>query len=253
MIEIEGLSRTFGAPGGPVRALDRVSFRAERGTVTGLLGPNGAGKTTLLRVVAGILRPTAGRVQVEGFDVASHPVQVRARLGLLTEEPGLPDRLTPLWHVSLHASLRGFPRREAVERAGSILSEMGLDGSLRRRLGSLSRGSKLKVALARALLHDPAVLLLDEPTAGLDIETAAWLRERIARRAARGRTILIATNNPNEAQRLCGHLVLLRSGRLLFAGDSEAFRGKGRPSAGAGPGPLPSVEEAYLAILREGA
>jgi ABC-type multidrug transport system ATPase subunit len=191
--------------------------------VTGLLGPNGAGKTTMFRILGGLLRPDSGRVRVAGCDPALQPREARARLGLLTEEPGLPERLTPLWHVSLHASLHGIARNEALRRASQLLSEMGLGRQMRDRHSGLSRGARLKVALARALVHEPRVLLLDDPMAGLDMESAAWMREMIRKRAAQGCAVLLATHNPIDAERLCDDLVIMGPGRVLASGPAGAI------------------------------
>jgi sodium transport system ATP-binding protein len=246
MIEIEDLSRSFDVPGrAPVRALEGVSFISGKGNVTGVLGPNGAGKTTLFRLLAGLLRPTSGRVIIAGHDLAVEALEAREKIGLLTEEPGLPDRLTPLWHVSLHLRLRGDARREAFTRARAVLEEMGLADTLERPIGCLSKGNRLKVALARAVAHEPDVLLLDEPTANLDIETSIRVRDLIRSRASRGRTVLLATHNPREAEDLCDDIVVLGKGRILAHGSPGALRGGelGRITL--------SLEQAYLALQRE--
>lgn len=227
MIEIASLSREFRSGGSITVALDRIDLEVGRGRIAGLLGPNGSGKTTLFRIVAGIIRADAGSVRVMGVDLATDPMRVRAAIGLVTEEPGLPDRLTPQWHVSLHASLRGMPRWWAVRRARRVLREAGLtDEAIDTPASGLSRGVRQRVALARALVHDPPVLLLDEPTCGLDIEAAAWFRLQVARRAAEGACVLMATHDPREAESLCDDIVVLRAGRLLARGAANDLSGK---------------------------
>ena len=222
-IAVVDISRSFpGRSKTPVVALSRVTFEAAPGRITGLIGPNGAGKTTLFRLIAGLLRPDSGSVSVGGRDPASQPREARALLGLLTEEPGLPERLTPLWHVSLHATLHGLARDEAVRRAERLLCELGLEAAMMQRHARLSRGTRLKVALARALVHDPSALLLDEPMAGLDMGSAAWMREIIRKRADRGCAVLMATHNPIDGECLCDDLVILGPGRLLAAGSVSA-------------------------------
>ncbi|HEY3176680.1 MAG TPA: ABC transporter ATP-binding protein [Candidatus Polarisedimenticolia bacterium] len=230
MIEIDDLGRSFDLPGrAPVRALDGVSFTVGRGAVTGVLGPNGAGKTTLFRILAGLLRPTSGSARIAGHDVATRSLEARERIGLLTEEPGLPDRLTPLRHVAFHVGLRGTPRDEAAARARAALEELGLAASLETPIGRLSKGNRLKVALARAIAHEPEVLLLDEPTANLDIETSIRVGELIRTRSRRGAAVLMATHDPHEAARLCDDIVVLATGRVVVRGSPTELAGTGTP------------------------
>ncbi|HET9480710.1 MAG TPA: ABC transporter ATP-binding protein [Candidatus Polarisedimenticolia bacterium] len=225
MIEAIGLTRDRSVgPRPPVRVLDDVSFAVGPGVLCGLIGPNGSGKTTLLRVLAGLLRPTTGCARIAGFDVATRSLQARSRIGLLTEEASVPARLDPLWHVSFHASLRGFPREEALARARALLESISLSAGMATACGRLSRGGRLKVAVARALVHEPPVILLDEPTSALDLESAAWLRTAIARRARGGAAVLWATHDPAEAERLCDAILLLREGRLLASGSPRELR-----------------------------
>ncbi len=244
MIEALGLSRTFLEPHGAVAALREVSLTARAGEITGLLGPNGAGKTTLFRVLSGLLRADAGSARIHGHDVRADPLAARRSLGLVTEEPGLPDRLTPEWHVALHGALRGLAWKEARDRSRALLGEMGLGDAMRRRCARLSRGERLRVSLARALIGRPAVLLLDEPTSALDIEAAAELRARMKRFASEGAAILLATHNPHEAEDLCAVVHVLRQGATLAHGAPEDLRRCTGTS---------SLEKAYLALQAEAA
>jgi len=221
LIEVEGVSRSFAAAR---PALSDVTFDVPGGSVTGLLGPNGAGKTTLFRILAGILRPDAGRVTVCGYDTAGQPARARALVGLLTEEAGLPGRLTPLWHVALHATLRGQSRNTSLMRARRLLESLGAGEAIERPHATLSKGTRAKVALARALVHEPPAVLLDEPTANLDMETSRQLRRFILERARSGCASLVATHNPAEAEELCERFVILGEGRVLAAGSLAMLR-----------------------------
>ena len=214
MIEVERLTRRFG----PTRALENVSFSIGRGRVVGLIGHNSSGKTTLFRVLSGLLRPDTGRVLIAGVDIAQQPRTARERSVLLTEEPGLPDRLTPLWHVELHAGLRGANRREALTRAREALRLVGLQDMSEARIGSLSKGKRQRVALARALVADTAVLLLDEPTTSLDMENSSSIRAAIRRRADEGASVLLATHDASEVEQICDELLVLRHGRVVERG-----------------------------------
>ena len=239
MIEALGVSRAFRESHGAVVALRGVTLSAPAGEITGLLGPNGAGKTTLFRVLSGLLRADAGTVRIHGHDVRSDPLAARRSLGLVTEEPGLPDRLTPEWHVALHGALRGLAWKEARDRGRALLREMGLGDAMRRPCARLSRGERLRVSLARALIGRPAVLLMDEPTSALDIEAAVGLRERMRLLASEGAAILLATHNPHEAEELCTVVHVMGRGALLDHGTPRELRRRTGTS---------SLEKAYLAL-----
>ncbi len=247
MIEVERLCRRLGtARGAGVVALDGVTFTARAGEVTALFGPNGSGKTTLLRVLAGILRADTGLARVAGYDIGAKPIAARAGLGLLTQDPALPDRLTPLWHVALHASLRGAIRRTALEQARRALRLVGAAAHAGTPIGTLSRGWKSRIALARAIVHEPRVLLLDEPTSGLDIVAAAAVRGLIASRAGAGRTVLLSTHDPGEVVSLCRRVVILSEGRVVAHGAPADIMNS---AAGEGRDPVP-FEEACRRLLR---
>jgi len=248
MIETEDLHRRFGrGRSAGVAALDGVTLLVLPERVTGLLGPNGSGKTTLLRILAGILRADGGRAWIAGCDLAARPGRARACLGFLTQEPALTAGSTPLRHVALHVSLHGFPRGAALERARRALDRTGVGGSSGSPIGTLSRGVRARVALARAIAHDPRVLLLDEPTAGLDMEAASRVRGLLAALAREGRTVLLSTHDPREAEALCHDAVVLRAGRVLASATPAGIRSlASRPGA-----PHPSLEEAYRLLQRQ--
>jgi ABC-2 type transport system ATP-binding protein len=211
-----GLGRRFG-----VRwAVRDVSLDVRRGEVLGLLGPNGAGKTTTVRMLTALIEPSEGTALIDGFDVRTAPDAVRARVGILTETPGLYDKLSATANLEFFGRLYGL---EAGLRAERIERYLRLFGLWERRgdiAGTFSKGMKQKLAIARALLHDPSVVFLDEPTAALDPEAAFVVRESIEGLRRAGRTIVLATHNLDEADRLCDRIAFVRGGLLRV--DSPA-------------------------------
>lgn len=220
MIETRDVVKRFGN----VVALDGVTFDAPPGEITGFLGPNGAGKTTMMRVLATLLRPTAGSARVAGHDVAAAAEDVRRSIGILTEEPGIYDRLTPREQLGFFADAHGIPRERAARRIEELAEMLGFGESLGRRAGELSKGNRQKVAVARALVHDPPVLLLDEPTATLDVVASAAMEEIIGGDALRGKTVLLSTHVVEEAARLCGRIVVIARGRIVAEGTPDELR-----------------------------
>ena len=216
-IETEGLTRRFGG----YLAVDGLSFRVAAGETYALLGPNGAGKTTTVRMLCGVLPPSAGTARVLGRDVGREPAAVRGQVGLLTETPGLYDRLT-VWQVlAFFAELYGIP--EPAARIRRYLELLDLWEQRAAPTATLSKGMKQKVALVRALFHEPGLLFLDEPTAGLDVPTQRTVRELLGRLKAEGRTILLTTHNLDEAERVADRIGLL-STRLVAEGTPEELR-----------------------------
>ena len=213
--EVEGLTRTFGT----VRALDGLSFSVEAGEVFGVLGHNGAGKTTLVRLINGVLAPTSGTVHALGFDASTQGEKIRRQTGVLTETPSLYERLTARDNLKLFARLYDVPNVD--QRADDMLKLFNLMDRAKDRAGGFSKGMKQRLALARALVHDPQILFLDEPTAALDPEaarTVTTLIESLSRKS--GRTVFLATHNLNEAQRLCSRVAILSHGKLLALGTT---------------------------------
>jgi len=216
-IETRELTRLFGG----LTAVDRLSITVEPGEVVGLLGPNGAGKTTTIRMLAALIPPTSGTARVCGHRLGEEDDGVRRSVGILTETPGLYDRLSARRNLELHARLQGVDDvAEAVERYLELLglADRGDDAA-----GTFSKGMRQKLALARALLHEPEILLLDEPTAGLDPHVARVVRDAIASLRKEGRTILVSTHNLEEAERLCDRVALIR-GRLVAFDRPAALR-----------------------------
>ena len=216
-IETVDLTRSF--PTGV--AVDGLTLTVARGEVLALLGPNGAGKTTTARLLNGVLRPDRGTASVLGLDPATEGVALRRRTGVLTEVAGLDERLTALENLEFSARARGLPKAEAHRRAGELLDQFGMAARAGTRVQGFSTGQRKRVALARALLHDPELLFLDEPTSGLDPTATRQVLELIESLAARGRTVVLCTHFLAEAGRLADRVAILHRGRLRAAGTTE--------------------------------
>lgn len=220
-IRADGVSRDFG----PVRALDALSLEVPKGIVFGFLGPNGAGKTTAIRIFLGLIEPTAGRAEVLGHDTRRAGAAIRARCGALLEHPGLYERLTAADNLDFYGRAWRLSRRERRDRIRELLSRFGLWERRNDPVGRWSRGMKQKLAVARAVLHRPALVFLDEPTSGLDPVATVGLREDLAALAAQeGVTVFLTTHNLNEAERLCAQVGVISKGRLLAVGSPDALR-----------------------------
>jgi sodium transport system ATP-binding protein len=222
-------------------AVAGLSFSVAAGEIYGLLGPNGAGKTTTLRVLAGILTPTAGSARVAGIDVAADPLEVRRRLGFLTNTTGLYARLTGRELLDYFARLYGLPAADADARVRALARALDLEPFFGRRCEALSTGERQRLSIARAMLHDPAVLILDEPTAGLDVLASRFLRAFVRAERDRGKAVVFSTHYLAEAELLCDRIGLLHQGRLLAEGTPAHLR--------AAAGDAPSLEEAFLRLV----
>jgi ABC-2 type transport system ATP-binding protein len=219
-LEADGLSRRFGER----FALTELTFAAEPGEVVALLGPNGAGKTTTVRLLNGILAPDAGSSRVLGMDPTVDGMAIRRRTGVVTENAALDDRLTARENVMCYARIRGFPAAESRRRADAMLDRLGVGRRAGDVVQGFSTGLRKRVALARALCHEPDLLFLDEPTAGLDPEAARDTVELIAGLAGgQGRTVVLCTHDLAEAGRLAGRMAVLQEGRLLAFGAPTAL------------------------------
>lgn len=214
-VEVVDVTIAFGA----IRALDGVSLRVQPGTVMGIVGPNGAGKTTLIDVICGLIRPTHGTVRVLGQDVASAPAALRARIGVLPQETALYTEVTAQQNLRFAAALYGVPRTE--ERIAEVLELVGLSARAKDVVRGFSGGMQRRIAIARALLHDPPLLILDEPTVGVDVEARHQIWAHIRSLRASGRTVLLTTNYLDEAEALCDRVAILRAGKLV-AEDTPA-------------------------------
>ena len=196
-------------------AVDRVSLNIRAGEILALLGPNGAGKTTTVRMLASILKPSAGRAWVAGFDTVQQPRQVRHSVGLLTEFPGLYLRMRADEYLTFFGQLQGLSEEQIQRRSNALLERFGLLQARRQRLAEYSKGMRQKLALIRAMLHDPLLLLLDEPTSALDPHSAKQVRDAILNLRRERRTVLICTHNLSEAELLADRIAIIRRGRIV--------------------------------------
>lgn len=224
-IVADGLSRRFG----DVVAVDRLNLEVQAGEVFGFLGHNGAGKTTTVRLLNGVLAPDGGSARVLGFQPVADGPTLRRRTGVLTETPSLDERLTGRENLTIYADLYGVDRMDVSRRVASLLETFELANRADEKVGNYSKGMKQRLALARALLHEPELLFLDEPTAGLDPVAARHVHEMIERLSHERRTVCLCTHNLTEAQSLCDRVAVLEHGRLVALGTpSELARQLGR-------------------------
>ena len=214
MIEVHGIAKSFGA----VRALDGVSFAARDGAITGLLGPNGAGKSTCLRILSTVLAPAAGTARVGGVDLAAAPLAARRVLGVLPHNSGLYNQLTARENIEYYGRLHGLAEHVLTQRAAALIERLDLQGVADRKAKGFSQGERTKVALARALVHDPQHLLLDEPTNGLDVMATRHLRDWLRELRAQGRCVLLSSHVMQEVEALVDDLVIIAAGRVTLSG-----------------------------------
>jgi len=236
-VVVEGLVKRFVTK----TAVDGLSFHVTPGEIYGLLGPNGAGKTTTLRILAGLLTPTAGHARIAGAEVSADPLGVRRQLGFLTNTTGLYARLTGGELLVYFTKLHGLPADAAQARIAALTRALQLAPFLGRRCEALSTGERQRLSIARAMLHDPAVLIFDEPTAGLDVLASRFLRRFVSAERDRGKAVIFSTHYLAEAELLCDRIGLLHQGRLLAEGSPAALR--------AMAGEAPSLEEAFLRLV----
>ncbi len=220
MIEAAGLRKTFGE----VVAVDEVGFTAADGVVTGLLGPNGAGKSTTLRMLYGLMAPQAGSIRIDDVDVLRDPVAAQKRIGALPDAHALYPRLTGRENIHYFAALRGIPRAEAESRIAAFARLMDMESFLDRRARGYSHGERSRVLLARALIHEPQNVLLDEPTNGLDVMSTRRMRDLIRELREQGRAVLFSSHIMQEVALLCDRIVIITAGRVVADGDPDQIR-----------------------------
>ena len=220
MIRVEGLVKRFG----DVTAVDGISFTAPAGAVTALLGPNGAGKTTALRMLYGLMRPDEGSIEVDGVDAVASPQDAQAKLGVLPDVSGLYPRLTAREHIEYYGELQGLTGRTLANRADQLLKLLDMNGIADRRTAGFSHGERTKVALARALVHDPRNVLLDEPTNGLDVMSTRAVRDIIRRLRDDGRTVLFSSHVMQEVSALCDTIIVIARGKIVASGSPAELR-----------------------------
>jgi ABC-2 type transport system ATP-binding protein len=221
MIETNDLSKQFN---NDFWAVDGVNLCVEPGKILALLGQNGAGKTTTVRMLTALLKPTRGWARVAGYDVTKNPQEIRANVGVLTEQHGLYMRMTGEEYLEFFGRVYGLDPRTRKTRSDYLLQYFGIAEAAQRRCGEYSKGMKQKLALARALMHDPSVLLLDEPTSAMDPESSRLVRDEIARLRSSQRTIIICTHNLAEAEALADSIAIIYRGRILLNGTLEELK-----------------------------
>lgn len=254
MIVVEGVSKTFDLTrkqrkemgrqfnGKRIDALKQVSFTCESGRIFCLLGPNGAGKTTALRIIATMLRPTEGRVTVDGLDTQAKARAVRRVLGFSTGATALYDRLTPNELVLYYARLNGIPDQEAIQRRDAFFEMLDVASYADRRIAKLSTGMRQKVSITRTLIHRPSVLVFDEATAGLDVMAARSIHDLMRRLRDEGRTVLFSTHRMDEVDLLADDLAILHQGSLCYKGTYASFRAAMQAE---------TLEEEFMRVIEE--
>jgi sodium transport system ATP-binding protein len=220
MIEVKNLAKSFG----DVHAVKDVSFIAENGKVTGLLGPNGAGKSTTLRTLYGLLTPDAGTAMIDGIDITRDPHTAQRLIGVLPDNHGLYTRLTAREHIHYFGRLQGVENSRLEQRANELIELLDMKSIADRRAEGFSQGEKMKVCLARSLVHGPVNVMLDEPTNGLDVMTTRTVRELIAELSTQQITVLFSSHLMHEVARLCDHIVIVSEGQVVAAGTTDEIR-----------------------------
>jgi sodium transport system ATP-binding protein len=236
MIEARGLVKHFG----PIRAVDGASLRAADGRITGLLGPNGAGKSTTLRMLSSMLEPDQGSAAIDGVDIDADPQAARRNLGVLPHDAGLYPHLTGRENIAYFGRLCGLDGRSLGRRVAGLIGDFGLTEFADRPAKGYSQGQRTRIALARAIVHQPGNLLLDEPTAGLDVMATRGLREQVRQLRDAGRCILMSSHVMQEVTALCDHIVIIAQGRVVAAGSPDDIRREAGHE---------DMEEAFVSII----
>jgi sodium transport system ATP-binding protein len=237
-VVVERLEKTLGKN----KVLRGISFSAQPGEIFGLLGPNGAGKTTTLRIICTLLSPDSGRVEVLGFDTRTAPQDVRKRVGVVTADIGVYPRLTARENIAYFARLSGVPDADLQHRVDAVVERLDVGSFADQRAESLSSGQKQKLAIARAIVHDPQVLMFDEPTSNLDVLASREVREFMVESKGHGKCVIFSTHVMHDAERLCDRLAILHQGQVVASGSTAEVRGARR-----------DLEDAFLELVGEGA
>jgi sodium transport system ATP-binding protein len=235
VIRVDGLRKRFGT----VTAVDGVSFEAQDSAITGLLGPNGAGKTTTLRMLYAVMRPDDGHIHVDSIDAVTAPQHAQERLGVLPDGFGLYPRLTAREHIEYFGELHGINGEALQQRARELIDLLDMGAIADRRVGGFSHGERTKVALARALVHDPQNVLLDEPTNGLDVMSTRAVRHIVRKLRTQGRCVLFSSHVMQEVSALCDSIVIIASGRVVARGTPNELRNQTGED---------SLEDAFVAL-----
>jgi sodium transport system ATP-binding protein len=233
-VRVDRLEKTLGKN----KVLRRISLEANSGEIFGLLGPNGAGKTTTLRIICTLLSPDAGTVEVLGFDTRTAAEEVRRRVGVVTADIGVYPRLSARENIVYFAELSGVPDREVSRRVDAVIDRLDMAAFAKQRAESLSSGQKQKVAIARAIVHDPDILMFDEPTSNLDVLASRDIRDFMVEARGRGKCVIFSTHVLHDAERLCDRVTILHEGNVVATGATAEVRGAHR-----------DLEDAFLELV----
>jgi sodium transport system ATP-binding protein len=235
-VKVDRLEKTLG----PNKVLRGISLEANAGEIFGLLGPNGAGKTTTLRIICTLLGPDAGSVDVLGFNTQSAPEEVRRRIGVVTADIGVYPRLSARENITYFAELSGVHDGDLTKRVDTVMDRLDMSSFSRQRAETLSSGQKQKVAIARAIVHDPDVLMFDEPTSNLDVLASKEIRDFMVESKVRGKTVIFSTHVLHDAERLCDRVTILHQGLVVASGSTAEVRGAHR-----------DLEDAFLELVEK--
>ena len=222
MLKVVNLTKKFG----DFTAVDNVSFEANKGEIFGLLGPNGAGKTTTIRVFATILEATSGTAEINGFDIKNNPEKVRANIGLLTTDIGLYDRFTARENLRYYGQLYGLKNEKLESRIQELIDTLNMRSFADKKAGKFSTGMKQKVAIARSVIHDPAVIIFDEPTAGLDVLASQTVVNFMKKAKEMGKLVILSTHDMHDAEKLCERVAVMHRGKILAVDRVENIKNK---------------------------
>ncbi|WP_019397377.1 ATP-binding cassette domain-containing protein [Pseudoxanthomonas sp. GW2] len=243
MIVARDLHKSFRTRTGTVQAVSGVGFEARDGQITGLLGPNGAGKTTTLRMLYTLMRPDRGQIEVDGIDPARDPMAVRRALGVLPDARGIYKRLTARENIAYFARLHGMSAARTAERIATLSAALDMDDILDRQTEGFSQGQRTKTAIARALVHDPRNVILDEPTNGLDVMTTRAMRQFLFRLRDEGRCVIFSSHIMQEVAALCDRIVIIAKGQVVPAGTADELRAQTGEA---------SLEDAFVKVIGSG-
>jgi sodium transport system ATP-binding protein len=224
MIDVQDLHKSFKTKTGIVKAVQGVSFQAHDGEITGLLGPNGAGKTTTLRMLYTLMTPDQGAVKVDGFNIATHAEDVRRRLGVLPDARGVYKRLTARENIQYFGELHGMSQKDIETRTAALSKALGMEDVLDRQTEGFSQGQRTKTAIARAIVHSPKNIILDEPTNGLDVMTTRGLRNFLLQLKAEGHCVILSSHIMQEVAALCDRIVIISKGVVMAQGTADELR-----------------------------
>ena len=243
MIVARDLHKSFRTRTGTVQAVSGVGFEARDGQITGLLGPNGAGKTTTMRMLYTLMRPDRGQIEVDGIDPARDPMAVRRALGVLPDARGIYKRLTARENIAYFARLHGMSAARTAERIATLSAALDMDDILDRQTEGFSQGQRTKTAIARALVHDPRNVILDEPTNGLDVMTTRAMRQFLFRLRDEGRCVIFSSHIMQEVAALCDRIVIIAKGQVVASGTADELRAQTGEA---------SLEDAFVKVIGSG-